>query len=133
MSKGSGRSRRADILDVLGYVPDPEPKAGYNLLTILFRIGPVKTEAPISEHDLVVWEQRRGIELAPWQADLIVDMSRAYLSEMYSAKAMTALAPWHKARNMWKYVCDEKQKRSTPVKETPKDGSRQRRRNPAPG
>lgn len=101
------RKRREDIEDVLGYLPMPDLDGADYLVTVLFRIGPSVGEKPISEQDICFWEQRRGIELAPWQADAIVDMSRAYMSESYAAEKMSAPPPWPKAVKMWKYVTDK--------------------------
>lgn len=92
---------------MLGTVPMPEPPAGMYLIDALFKIGPVQHEAPISWQDLESWERRRGIELAPWQADLLVEMSKAYLGEMYAARECHALPPWPDAVPMWRYVKDE--------------------------
>lgn len=100
--------RRLDIEDVLGEVPAPEIEDGQDLINILFQVGPTKGEMPLCEGDLEPWERRRGIELAPWQADLVVDLSRAYMVESHSARDWGAIPAWPKARNMWKYVCDEK-------------------------
>lgn len=110
-------------------MPEPDLEYGMHLVLILFQIGPAKAEGPLEERDLESWERRRGIQLAPWQADLVVSMSRAYVGEMHAAKEPSAIAPWPKARNMWKYVCDNRNVK----KDKAPDGDRQRRRNPTPG
>lgn len=112
----------------------PELEAGMYLIDVLFKIGPIRGEMPLVEADLEPWERRRGVELCPWQADLILDMSKAYMSEMYAAKEISALAPWPKARGIWKYVMDEKHKKSeADRKEKEPDGTRKRHRNPPKG
>lgn len=120
---------------MLGYVPDPPIDGGQHLVQLLFQLGPAKGEMWLTELDLEGWERRRGIELEPWQAELIVEMSQAYLGEMHAARSFSALCPWPKARNAWGHVCAEKmknQKAEAAKKEKP-DGSSQRRRNPPPG
>lgn len=131
--------RRLDIEDILGYVPAPDVELGQYLIEILFQVGPTKGEMPLCEGDLEPWERRRGIELAPWQADLLVDLSRAYMAESHAARDWGAIPAWPKARNMWKYVCDQKNgaglraSLKENIKEQPRDGSGKRRRNPPPG
>lgn len=99
--------RRLDIEEVLGRVPAPAVPEGQYLIDILFAVGPIRNEGPIHEEHLQPWEARRGIELHPWQADLLLEMSRAYLAEMHRAREWNALPPWPPARNMWKYVRDQ--------------------------
>lgn len=126
-----GRMRRLDIEDVLGKLPTPEVPAGMHLVGILFQLGPIRGELPLCEGDLESWERRRGIELAPWQAELIVSLSQAYMTEMHAAKSPSALCPWTLGRNVWKYVMDKKHEQQP--KEQAPDGNRKRRRNPPPG
>lgn len=123
--------RRLDIEEVLGTVEAPYVPGGQYLLDILFSVGPTRGEVPLYEENLQAWEQRRGICLAPWQADLILEMSRAYLVESHNAREWNALPPWPPARNMWKYVRDQlngpglKRALGEPLKE--QHGDRQRR------
>lgn len=125
--------RRLDVQDVLNRVPMPEVDAMY-LVDVLFKVGPIKGEMPLTEGDLEPWERRRGIELAPWQAELLVDMSQAYLQNMHAGREMSALSPWPKAMKMWRYVMDKKHaKQQAEQKEKEPDGNRKRRRNPPPG
>lgn len=102
------RMRRLDIEEVLGYVPAPDIEFGQYLVDILFQVGPTKADGPLEEAALEPWERRRGIELQPWQADAILAMSRAYLSEMHAAGHWNAFPPWPPAVRMWKYVRDQK-------------------------
>lgn len=129
--------RRLDFEEVLGRVPAPVVVEGMYLVDILFKVGPVRGDGPIYEQDLQPWEQRRGIELQPWQADLLLGLSRDYLAEMHRARDWNALPPWPPARNMWKYVRDQlngpgmREALKDPVKE--KHGNRQRRGNSPAG
>lgn len=109
----------------------PEVNDGMYLIDVLFKVGPIRGEMPVTEADLEPWERRRGISLTPWQADVILDMSKAYMGEMHAAKSLSAIAPWPKARQMWKYVMDKKheQKKSEPKEKEP-HGSHKRHRNP---
>lgn len=102
-----GRERRKDIEQVLGEIPLPEIYGGEYLVAVLFRIGPIRKEEPISDEDIGHWERRRGVELAPWEADILVEMSRAYMSQMHAASKMAAPPPWPPAVKMWKYVTDK--------------------------
>lgn len=92
---------------MLGYLPLPEVEDCQHIIDILFKVGPVKREEPISELDLEGWERRRGVQLSPWYADTLIEMSRAYLSEQYSASKVSAPPPWPRAVKMWKYVTDK--------------------------
>lgn len=124
--------RRLDIEEVLGHVPAPSVPEGMYLTEILFAVGPTRGDGPIYEEHLQAWEQRRGISLHPWQADILVDLSRAYLAEMHAARGWNALSPWPPGRNMWKYVRDQlngpgmREALKDPLKE--KHGNRKRRR-----
>jgi hypothetical protein len=93
-------------MEVLERIPSPPPPDAMYLVDILFSVGPTRGDGPLYEEHLQPWEARRGIELDPWQADIILELSRDYLSEMHAAREYNALPPWPPARNMWKYVRD---------------------------
>lgn len=95
--------RRVDIEDVLGGIPSPELEGRY-FIDVLFAVGPAHADRPISEGDLEPYERRRGIEFHPWQAELLVRMSQAYLSETHAAQKYDAQPPWPEAEKMWQYV-----------------------------
>lgn len=117
--------RRLEIEEVLGYVPAPDMGTGKFLVDILFQIGPTRAEGPLEESALEPWERRRGIELEPWQADAILAMSRAYLTESHTAGHWNAFPPWQPAVKMWKYVRDQRNgpRPQDPVKEKPRNGN----------
>lgn len=119
---------------MLGSIPTPEVE-GRHLVEILFKVGPAYADRPISEADLEPYERRRGIELAPWQAELLVEMSQAYLSETHAAQKQDAPPPWPEAVKMWQYVRNAVAERSWDKleKREPSNGSRKRHRNPPPG
>lgn len=99
--------RRKDVEEVLGSVEAPEVKGGNYLLDIFFKVGPIRGDGPLYEEHLEAWERRRGIELRPWQADLLMEMSQAYLAASHDARDYNALPPWPPAVKMWKYVRDQ--------------------------
>lgn len=120
-----------------GRVPMPDIGEGRYMVDILFQIGPTKAEGPLDESVLEPWERRRGIELAPWQADAIVMMSRAYMSETHRATQQNAPPPWEPAVRMWQWVQGKKaenaakeakaaaQRTAEINKEQPRNGNRQ--------
>lgn len=75
-----------------------------HLVQILFKIGPAKSDGPITEFDIEVYERRRGIDLEPWQADAVIAMSKGYLGETHAAQKNDAPPPWPEAVKMWHYV-----------------------------
>lgn len=99
--------RRLDIEEVLGRVEAPDVREGAYLIDILFKVGPIRGEGPIYEEHLQAWEARRGIELTPWQADLLMGLSQDYLTASHAARDWSALPAWPPARKMWKYVRDQ--------------------------
>lgn len=123
--------RRLDIEEVLGEIEAPQVDHGQYLLDVLFDVGPVRGEGPLYEEHLEPWERRRGVELHPWEADMVLDLSRAYLTEMHAAREWNALPCWPPAVKMWKYVRDQlngagmKKALQDPAKE--KHGNRKRR------
>lgn len=82
----------------------PPLEFGAYLVDYLFEFGPVKGEGPIDGQDLVAWEHLLGIEWQPWQARLLVRLSRAYLGEMHAAVKRDAKPPWPGAARQWRMV-----------------------------
>lgn len=119
----------------------PEIEAGMYLIDILFKIGPIRGEMPLVEADLEPWERRRGIALTPWQADLVLDMSKAYMSEMYPSKSLVAPCPWGVADNLWMHVTSKKAEKDDAARKLAEEkriqrethGSHQRHRNSPTG
>lgn len=96
----------------------PDLQAGMYLVDLLFKVGPIRGEMTLVEADLEPWERRRGVTLHPWQADMVLDMSKTYMSQMHAAREVSAMSPWPKARSMWKYVMDEKHKKAEAERKT---------------
>lgn len=91
---------------------------------------------PLCEADLVAWEQRRGVELEPWEADIVIDMAQAYMQAAHDAKHISAISPWPPGQRAYKMAMDlkqEKQSAEQRKKEQAPDGNRKRRRDPPPG
>lgn len=67
-------------------IPETEPDE--YLAAEFFRIGPaVPTgmgEAPISDRDILARVELSGVPFTPWEADALVEMSRAYLREKHN-------------------------------------------------
>lgn len=82
-------------------IPQPEIEAGQHLIDALFKIGPSHTDEPLNEGDLEPYERRRGIEFEPWQAELLVEMSKAYLHETHQARNPGAECPWDEMKETW--------------------------------
>lgn len=115
-------------------MPEPEIEGFDYLLEILFSIGPFRGELPLEEANFEAWERRRGIELEPWEAETVIELSKAYMSEMYAAKELSALCPWERGQSIWKYVMDQKHKKAEAErKQKEPDGNRKRHRNSPPG
>lgn len=113
----------------------PQVEEGMYLIDLLYKVGPIRGEMPLFESDLEPWERRRGVELKPWQADLVIDLSQEYLKQSYLARDPSALSPWPPAQRMWMHVTGkmhENQQAKQKEKEAP-NGSNQRRRNPTKG
>lgn len=124
--------------DFLGRVPVPEIDAGKYLVDLLFTIGPVKGETYLCEADLEPWERRRGVQLQPWQAELVVDLSKAYMMQMHRSRESSAICPWPPGQRAWKMAQDKKfqaarqKEAETEAKEPPANGRSKRHRNPSP-
>lgn len=82
-------------------MPAPEIEEVQHVVNVLFAVGPVIGEAWVTERDLQAWEARRDICLLPWQADLIIECSKAWLSEMHAAREADAQCPWEDGSLMW--------------------------------
>lgn len=116
----------------------PGSAACHPLVAALFDVGPVMADSYVTWQELESWQNVTGVDLDPWEASTIIDLSKTYFRQREEAKSFAALCPWPKGRNIWKYVQDEKQKKdreqeSTRLKESKEkapDGPRKRHRNP---
>lgn len=127
--------------EVLGKMPMPDSASNHPLVIALFEIGPVEFEGHLTWRELESWQRLMGIELEPWEAIVLIDLSRAFFQQKQESKSISSLCPWPKGRNIWKYVQDEKHKkqreaetaRLKDVKEKATHGSHKRHRNPPTG
>jgi hypothetical protein len=122
--------RRLDIEEVLGEIPQPDIFGGAHLIEYFFDIGPWEGEHHITWKSIESWCNLSGIQLEPWQCRLMVILSKAYIQQSQESRDWTSLSPWVPARNVWKYVCDQKNSAalistlSEKVKEIPRNGNR---------
>lgn len=75
----------------------PLDTCGY-LLAILFELGPASSNgmglSPISWEELRAYQWQLGIQLTPWEARTIVQVSKDYISESRRAEKADCPAPW---------------------------------------
>lgn len=81
-----------------GYLPlMPYTDLSY-LIGYLWKIGPLIETAmgtgPLNHVDLAAWQSNSGIELAPWEADFMRQLSREYLALSQQAKKSDCPPPW---------------------------------------
>lgn len=78
--------------------PLPPIEWGEYLVEILFKRGPVMSGAmgpvSMSDVDLRAYQDNSGVELLPWEIDLLLRLSREYLDESQKASKHFAPAPW---------------------------------------
>lgn len=100
-SKAPSVSRLQRLKDQVSdgwYEPDmPDVRCSY-LLNWLFEIGPVLSggmgAAPISNEELLAWQQNIRIRLSSWEARTILRLSRDYLNESQKAEKRDCPQPW---------------------------------------
>jgi hypothetical protein len=68
------------------------------LVERLLEIGPVLAgpmgSAAFSWRDLQAWQECTGIQLPPWQARMLVDLSREYAAFIQTAEKQDCPPPW---------------------------------------
>lgn len=138
--KTTGRRRSEDIEEILGEVPMPSGAYKHPLVRSLFEIGPVVHDGYITWQELLAWQTVTGIELEPWEACAILDLSKAYLNQKAQSSSLGCLCPWPKGQSIWQYVCAKRYQKQREAEEALKlskekepDGNRKRRRNPPQG
>lgn len=110
------------------------------IVSSLFEVGPILHDGYVTWQELRSWQEIVGIELEPWEACAILDLSKAYLNQKRLSTSLGCLCPWGKGQKIWQYVSAEKYKKQREAEEALKqrkekepDGNRKRRRNPPPG
>ncbi len=79
----------------------PLGPVGY-LVEYLLELGPVKNGAAIEPQDIPGWEHVLGLEFDPWEMRALLQLSRAYHTEMHEAEAWAREPPYRGAANQWK-------------------------------
>ena len=91
LSRIEAMGDRADDLEY------PPCDAGY-LIQYLFDVGPIEAggmgAAPLSHAEIQAWQCNTGIELTAWEAGMMRDLSKAYLSMSHDATRPSCPAPW---------------------------------------
>jgi hypothetical protein len=78
--------------------PPMPPLSVPQFFDMLMEIGPVEPagmgEAPIGWQTIAAWADLTGARVSPWQARLLRDLSKAYLTERVAAEDPVWPAPW---------------------------------------
>lgn len=90
----------------------PPVRCGKHLVDILFELGPVKAESAIEPGDLPGWEHVMGVEFDPWEMRVLIQLSRAYHTEMHAAKEWGREPPYRGVANQWKWVRKKQSERN---------------------
>lgn len=68
------------------------------LVDYLFAVGPVSYSAmgamPLLWQELTHWQRNAGIDLTPWEAITLRQLSADYVAEYHAAESPTRPAPW---------------------------------------
>ncbi len=79
-----------------GEIPDPGPASF--LCGYLAEVGPIRVMSagwqPLHYSDLLDWQRVTAVELSPWCALAIVEMSRSYYSEAIQARDQARQPPY---------------------------------------
>ena len=80
-------------------MPDPGPAA--YLLGIFWDVGPALSEGmgpfAVGYGELRAWQECMGVQLSPWEAGVLRDLSREYCHELRSAADPQVAAPGSRA------------------------------------
>lgn len=91
---------RRDELKKNGIVPSLPPNPMPQLMLWFTNIGMVSAggmgPTPLSWSEITAWQRCTGIRLAPWHAQLLRNLSIAYIAETANAEAENAPAPWRR-------------------------------------
>lgn len=108
-------------------------------MAALFEVGPVGNDGFVTWQELRSWQEVVGIDLEPWEACAILDMSKTFMSQKSLSASFACLCPWPQGQKIWQYVSGKlqhKQKEAEALKKSKEkepDGNRKRHRNPPPG
>lgn len=90
---------RRDVLKSYGIDPDMPPlEWGNYLVDHLFEFGPVMAagmgSAPLAPSEIEAAQRLLGIQFQPWEARLLMRLSREYLGESHRATEHGCAPPW---------------------------------------
>lgn len=110
----------------------PNEASNHAIVVALFEIGPIQYDRYLSWQELESWQRLMGLELEPWEATLLIDLSKAFFHQREESKSMSSICPWPKGRNMWKYVMDKRHEKQKAEQPKEPNGPSKRHRNPSP-
>lgn len=91
----------------------PEIAAGAHLVGYLYEIGPTLSggmgDIAITHTELRAWQDNVGIELQPWEVQLLRTLSAAYLDQLHKATDPNCKPPFgqlYRAPNLSKKIDD---------------------------
>jgi hypothetical protein len=89
------RARRDELVHygVEARMPPLQGWGGY-LLDVLFALGPVGNDEALKLENFEAWARTEGFEWEPWEAQLLLRLSREYYGEMHAATKWNADPPW---------------------------------------
>jgi hypothetical protein len=97
LSDQQQRKTRKEELEEAGQEPDVPDVAAPFIISYLLDIGPVIAAgfgpAAIHWRDILAWQQCTSVRLPPWQARLIIELSKEYLVFSEKAKEPDCLSP----------------------------------------
>lgn len=80
------------------WAPLPQVECGGYLLRYLQEVGPVLTfgmgATPVTFSEIAAWEGAKGLELQPWESQMLRRLSREYLAQSQRSTAHDCPAPW---------------------------------------
>lgn len=93
------KSRR-EVLKAAGVEPDMPPlEWGRYLVEYLFEFGPTVAagmgSGPLPPSEIEAAQRLLGIQLQPWEARLLLRLSREYLQESHRATVPNCTPPWY--------------------------------------
>lgn len=92
----------------------PELRGGAHLLDYFFRMGPATKDGPLSMQEVRAWAPvLTGYDdWKPWEAELMVQLSREYCVMQQEATKRDCLPPWPPAVPMWRWVQGQRAEKS---------------------
>jgi hypothetical protein len=96
---GAQRKSRRDEMKADDVEPDMPPvEWGRYLVEYLFEFGPTMAagmgSAPLAPSEIEAAQRLLGIQLQPWEARLLLRLSREYLEESHRATQYNCAPPW---------------------------------------